>query len=136
MMGVGPVSEPGDDAVKDELAKFEGTWRHESMEIAGKAQDVSPFRETPLILKGQSFTQGKAQGTFKIDPTKTPKTIDMTFANGPAKGITLQGIYELDATTYKLCVAGPDADRPKVFDSKPKDGGSVQVLKKVKPESK
>ena len=84
-------------------------------------------------LKGNTWAQEKAKGTFSIDPKKTPKTIDLTFTEGPPKGTVLKGIYELDDSTYKLCVGPPDGDRPRVFDSKAKDGGILQVLKKVKP---
>ena len=121
------------DATDDDYKTFAGSWKIESMEIAGKAFDVAEFSKTPLVLKGKAFTQGEAQGTFKIDATKTPKTIDLTFTNGPPKGITLRGIYELDETTYKLSVAKAGEDRPKVFDSKVKGVGSVQVLKRIKP---
>ena len=117
----------------EDLAKFQGTWKYESMEAAGKAVDVTPFKETLLVLKDGNFTQGDAKGTFAIDASKTPKTIDLKFANGPLKEITLKGIYELDDTTYKLCSGKPGGDRPKAFDSKAKDGGAISILKKVKP---
>jgi uncharacterized protein (TIGR03067 family) len=120
------------DANDDDYKLFEGTWQFQSVESGGKAQDISAFKDTPLILKDKNWTQGEAKGTFKIDATKKPKTIDLTFTEGPPKGIVIKGIYELDETTYKVCVAKPGSDRPKVFDSKAKDGGSIQVLKKEK----
>jgi uncharacterized protein (TIGR03067 family) len=121
------------DVNADDYKLFEGSWRYESMEVGGKAQDISEFKDTPLVLKGKTWSQGEAKGTFKIDAAKKPKTIDLTFTEGPPKGLVLKGIYELDETTYKVCVANPGSDRPKVFDSKAKDGGSVQVLKRMKP---
>jgi uncharacterized protein (TIGR03067 family) len=120
-------------APADDIAKFEGSWRIESMEMGGKAMDVGPLKETRLVLKGHTWAQGEAKGTFTIDAAKTPKTIDLKFTEGPPKGTVLKGIYELDDSTYKLCVGPPNGDRPRVFDSKGKDGGTLQVLKKVKP---
>ncbi len=122
------ISAPADD-----VAKFEGSWSYESMEAAGKPLDIAAFKEIPLVLKGKTFTQGEAKGTFILDDTKTPKTIDLTFTNGPPKGITVKGIYELDDKTYKLCSGKPKGERPKVFDSKAKDGGTISILKRINP---
>ncbi len=126
-------AKPPGDPTEADLALFQGTWRHESMEVDGKPADIASFRDTPLRIQGNTFTQGPVKGTFTIDATKPPRTIDLTFTDGDTKGLRMQGIYELDATTYKLCVAGPGADRPKRFDSKSGDGGSVQVLKRARP---
>ena len=120
-------------AADDDLAKFEGSWRIESMEIAGKAVDLKYLKDSRLVLKGRTWAQDQAKGTYTIDATKTPKTIDLLFTEGPPKGTVLKGIYELDDTTYKLCVGPPKGERPTVFDSKAKGGGTLQVLKKVKP---
>jgi len=130
MMASGAVAPHAND---DDYTMFAGSWVIESMEIAGKAIDAAQLPKEPLILKGKTFKQGNATGTFKIDATRTPKTIDLTFTGGDPKGISLRGIYALDATTYKLAVAGAGEDRPKVLDSKAKGVGSVQVLKRVTP---
>ena len=116
----------------DDVAKFEGSWQIESMEIAGKAVDLKDLKDSRLVLKGRTWAQGKAKGTYTIDATKTPKAIDLLFTEGSPKGTALKGIYELDDTTYKLCVGAPQGERPTVFDSKAKGGGTLQVLKKVK----
>jgi uncharacterized protein (TIGR03067 family) len=114
----------------DDLAKFQGTWKYESMEADGKAVDITPFKDIPLVLKDGKFTQGKAEGTYSIDALKNPKTMDLRFTSGPMKGITIKGIYELDATTYKLCSGKPNGARPKAFDSTAKDVGAISILKK------
>jgi uncharacterized protein (TIGR03067 family) len=116
----------------EDLKKFQGSWKYDSMEVAGKPVDVTPFKTTLLVLKDGKFTQGEAKGTYTINASKTPKTIDLKFTNGPLEGITLRGIYELDETTYKLCSGKPDGARPKTFDSTAKDVGAISVLKKEK----
>ncbi len=50
-------------------------------------------------------------GTFKIDPTAKPKTMDSTATNGDNAGKTMLGIYELDGDTLKICWAPPGKDR-------------------------
>ena len=125
---VGTLTTPVDD-----IAKFEGSWRYESLEVAGKTVDVKEANESPLVIKGKTFAHGEDKGTFTIDDKKTPKTIDLTFTEGRLKETVMKGIYELDDATYKLCVGEPGSDRPKVFDSKAKDGGALAMLKKIKP---
>ena len=63
-----------------------------------------------MTLKGKEFTstvQGNTtHGTFKIDPTLSPKTIDITFTDGPGKDNTQKGIYELDGDTPEDLLGG------------------------------
>ena len=39
-----------------------------------------------------------------IDPRKKPKTINMKFTDGPEKGNTSLGIYDLEGDDFKLCL--------------------------------
>ncbi len=124
-----------DDPTKKDLALFEGTWKYESMDVNGQARSLSEIQDSRLIVKGDTFTlkspDGDVSGTFKLDATKTPRTIDATFTEGPQKGTTTQGIYELDETTFKVCVPGEGGQRPAEFKSEA--GLVLQVLKKEKP---
>ena len=98
-------------AIQDELNRFEATWKFLSIEVEGKAVPADRFQDDRLILKGKNFTsqvQGNTtEGTFKIDPTVTPKTIDITFSDGPGKDNTQKGIYVLDGNTQKICWSAP-----------------------------
>src|SRR5947209_7125018 len=82
------------DPNKDDLAKFQGTWSFQSMEVGGNPVDLATLKDLPLVIKDNTWSQGGANGTFTIDATKTPKTIDMTFTV-PSKGTVVKGIYEL-----------------------------------------
>ena len=55
-------------------------------------------------------------GTYVIEPAKSPKTIDITMKEGD-KG-TAHGIYELKGDTLKICVARPNTERPTEFTEK------------------
>ena len=72
--------------------------------------------------------------SFKLDPTKTPATIDMTVTEaGNAKdneqvGKTLHGIYALDGDNLKLCT-DPNV-RPTTFDTKGKGRDTVLTMLK------
>ena len=115
------------DAVKKEYDKFEGTWKMESFTVDGKPTPIETFAEFRMTLKGENFTtvsaDGKTSGTYKIDPSKSPKTIDIAFTGG-----------QLDGDTYTVCrPAGGGKERAKELDSKPGSGLVLEVLKRVKP---
>jgi hypothetical protein len=69
-------------------------------------------------------------GVFKVDPTVTPKTIDVSFTEGPLKGRTHKGIYELTEDTYKVSMALEGRDRPTEFASRPGSGNGFQIMKR------
>lgn len=124
-------------AVQDELKRFEATWRFVTIEIEGTTVPPELFEEDRLLLKGKQFTSTvrgtTTNGVFKIDPTATPKTIDLTFTDGPGKDNSQKGIYKFEGETQKICFAAPGNPRPTDFESKPKSGLLVQVLERVKP---
>jgi uncharacterized protein (TIGR03067 family) len=116
-----------------ELKKFEGTW-----EGVSSTRDGQEIQEEKLVLtvKGEKYTlqMGKEtiEGTHKLDPSKSPKTIDATRTSGPDKGKTILGIYELNDTTYKVCFAAPGKDRPTDFSSKKGSGNRLIEMKRKK----
>jgi uncharacterized protein (TIGR03067 family) len=125
-----------DDAAK-EYERFEGTWKFASLEMNGMKLPLDALKKASLTLKGDQFTydegSGVSKGTFKIDPGKNPKTIDITFTEGPSKGDALLGIYELEGDVYKVCLGMKGAKRPTEF-SATKD--SQQVLEILHREKK
>lgn len=92
------------------------TWQRGDGIIIGK-DDV----KTELIVgKGTyEFPKGinriGSKGTFKTVPGKNH--IDFTPADGPAKGLTLKGIYEVKDDQLTLCFRPAGAERPTEFKS-------------------
>lgn len=74
----------------------------------------------------------KLQGKFTVDPSKSPKTIDVTITEGDNKDKTMKGIYEIDGDNYKVCYAPFGKDRPKEFSSKGEEGLVLSVWKRDK----
>jgi uncharacterized protein (TIGR03067 family) len=112
---------PNDDAKKVQ-EKLQGTWKAVTAERRGKSKEDD--EEHHLIFDGNKFSIKRAgqtmiQGTFKLDPSKKPKEIDMKITedeNGKHQGKTALGIYALDGDTLKWCVAEPGTtERPKEF---------------------
>ncbi len=116
----------GTSSVADEdPAKLAGNWTVDSFEFNGTpvAEMMGAIRE----FTGENYTltpkSGQTyKGTFKLDPTQTPKQIDLVLSDR-----TLRGIYELDGAQLKLAYALEGDARPTEFASKP-DSGVVLVV--------
>ena len=136
------LSLAADDSKKEpldmEYVKLEGTWRVVSLEIEGMKIPEETVKDSRLIIKGKEFTMKEKiatyRGNFIIDPSKKPKTIDMKFTEGPEKGNTSLGIYQLEGDDLKLCLTITAKDRPTEFAAKPKNGHGFEVLKREKPK--
>jgi uncharacterized protein (TIGR03067 family) len=116
---------------------IEGTWELVSVERDGKEMKV--HKDTKLIVEGDKFVimvgdKTVAGGTSKFDPSKKPNAVDSTYTEGPDKGKSFKGIYQLDGDMVKFCRAsGPDKERPTEFKTTQEGGGFLAVYKRVKP---
>ena len=125
------------DAIKKEMAQLEGEWSMVSAEANGlslpketveSGKRVAKDGETTITIGGQVYFKAR----FTIDPTKKPKAIDYKMTEGPTKGKTHLGIYELDGDTVKFCFAAPDKDRPTDFTAKEGSQRTLSVWKRDK----
>jgi uncharacterized protein (TIGR03067 family) len=120
----------------DDLKAFQGTWDLVSFEREGK--EVKPQNDTKAIITGHKTIikvgdKVIAAGTFKLDPGKKPKAVDLTYTAGPDKGKTFKGIYQFDGDQVKFCRPGsPDDDRPTEFKTKVGSRAFVSVYKRAK----
>ena len=110
----------GKAAVEKELKKFQGTWRFESVEAGGKKLPIAQFKGITVTFEGDKSTVKKGDkliqvATLKLDPSKSPKTLDVTVAEGPNKGAVILGIYEISADTLKVCFDPEGKKRPTEF---------------------
>jgi uncharacterized protein (TIGR03067 family) len=137
----GGHARPADKTAETEL---EGKWEAVSLVVDGE----EPIEENKKLLKGQQieFRGGKliflrdgkpraGGATVRIDPTTTPKQIDMTYDPSDGKGLggpTVNGIYKLEGDTLTICYAGRGEDRPTEFASRPGTKGSLSVQRRVK----
>jgi uncharacterized protein (TIGR03067 family) len=126
----------GNDAKKDKDS-IQGTWKIVMLEADGEAAPALVVAKLKLVFKDDTLTftpgePGFTNYTYKLDPATKPAGFDMTHADGSDKGMTLKGIYLLEADSLKICF-GKTGDRPKEFIAKAKSGQMMYVLKRDKP---
>jgi uncharacterized protein (TIGR03067 family) len=138
MAGVGARIAGDDkaDAVKMDMKLLQGDWIMQSFETNGKPIAAEQAMKIKLTIKGDRYAvdigERKIELTFKIDPSKKPKTIDFTMAQGEEKAVTL-GIYEVSADTFKVCRAvEAGKDRPSEFSTKEGSGTALASYKRAK----
>jgi uncharacterized protein (TIGR03067 family) len=130
------AASPAEDKSKDE-EKIQGTWTAVSRETGGKITPEAELKGGKLIIKHGTLTSddGKRKekvGSYKIDPSKKPKAIDLTYTANEGKERT-SAIYELDGDTLKICWSEKDPDhRPTEFTGKEGSGQTLMVLKRKK----
>jgi uncharacterized protein (TIGR03067 family) len=144
---------PGDDADIKEKEKLQGTWVMASGEVEGEKLSEEQVKKIPkviLVFAGEGVSLKKYargedappqvlfRGTFKLDSSQKPKTIDITITvdinENLNKGKTVPGIYELEGDTLKWCAPEPGSkgDRPKELATKPGTRHMLSVLKREK----
>jgi uncharacterized protein (TIGR03067 family) len=126
--GSAPIADQGENrSAESERAKFQGRWKQLSVELDGKQIAPELIRNCFLVYEGENFRndlngQSKANGSFMLDPTKTPARID--HVESPT--VTLYGIYRFDGDTLTLCFNG--RYRPSSFESQARSGNLLLVL--------
>ena len=127
-----------DETLKKEYGRFEGVWSFSQVVVNGVKQQASlPFPANKMIaLKDGRYVvvQGSriTYGTVKLDPSSSPKHIEVTITQGAAKGNTTSAIYDLSASTYKFCGSLRGKDRPSALASAPGSATLLHVMKREK----
>lgn len=129
---------PAADANATDLAKMQGDWMIASMTNNGLKLSDDEAQTLFRTVAGNrytifSFNKPVSRGTFKIDATKKPKTIDSTPASSKPDSKPMLGIYEFNGDTLKICNAPPGMPRPTDFEAK---AGSNQTRIIWQPEKK
>jgi uncharacterized protein (TIGR03067 family) len=124
------ADDPKPEDVKKEVAKFQGTWKITKIEREG--DDLTDeIGDAELEVKGEEYTAPTIAAKFKMDPSKKPKAIDVSYTEGPNAGQTVKAIYKFDGDTFTMCRALTDAGpRPTEFAAPAGSGKMCIVLKK------
>lgn len=128
-------------SVNDAKKGLEGTWQTVDGEGNGKKLPTDQVEELRIVIKGDQLDikpdgEGR-RTTFQVDPSKTPKTIDLIPHDGSRKGSIVPGIYSLQDEQLRLCINiwGKDpALRPTEFKAQEGDGCVFVTLRRTKQE--
>jgi RNA polymerase sigma factor (sigma-70 family) len=124
------------DKVQAEKKKFQGTWVDVYAEKAGKEQEQ--VGDHQLKFDGETFSVAdhghvEEKGTFKLDPSKNPKEIDLRLRDRNDEEKTALGIYTWDGENLKLCLGEPGGGtRPKDFTTMP-EARFLLIVKRQDP---
>jgi uncharacterized protein (TIGR03067 family) len=126
-----------DKPVAKDPAKLQGSWVVVSAQRDGKPAD--DLKGHQLTFSGDKFViksrDGKLlyQGTYQVDATQKPATIDFRHTEGAFKGKTWKGIFALEGDTLKESDNAPnlDRDRPKDFTAAAGSGHVAIVFKRT-----
>lgn len=123
------------DTTSQVAERLQGSWTVVSAERNGQAADA--VKGDTLTITGPTFTvkskEGELKGTLKLGVEKKPPAVDFVHTDGPAKGVTLLGVYELQGDDWRICFAPADAkDRPSDLSAKAGSPNMVIVLKRDK----
>ena len=95
-------------------------------------REISFEGDLIFVRDARDPSKVSARTTFQIDPVRRPKTIDMSYTDGPDKGKTDHGIYSLEGNLLRLCMNQESGgERPKQFASRPGTTFNLMVLKRV-----
>jgi uncharacterized protein (TIGR03067 family) len=138
-IGLAAAALADEAADKKDKEKLQGTWTAVSGEKEGKEDPEA--KEHALVFQGDKFSVKRGdkivvQGTFKVNTSKSPKTMDIDITEGPddVKNKSAQAIYALDGDELTWCVAEPGSgERPAKLATKE---GVKHMLVKLKREKK
>ena len=124
-------------AAASDFETLQGTWK-----LVAGIRDGNPVigAQQRLTIEGNhfSFTDSPAvgtagSGTFQLNESANPKTVDVSYTDGADQGKTALGIYEVRAgNRFRLCLASPGAARPSKLESKSGSGNLFQEWERTK----
>jgi uncharacterized protein (TIGR03067 family) len=117
------------DAAAD-LKSLVGKWELVKAELGGNdvtaGLKYADFQIRPGGAYTVKFVGDPDEGTFAVDPAKTPRQMDIkTGKTGPHEGKTVRAIYKLDGDTLTVCYELSGGDRPTAFKT---TAGTKQLL--------
>ena len=131
------AAETKEVAAKKEFKRLEGTWELVSMECGGEQVQIPDDKKlrTLVVKDGRAtcrFHTLVMDMTWTLNPSKTPKELDISFKGllgVPRKDLA---IYELNGDEFKECTDGDGKKRPRAFTTAPGSLRTVYVFKRMK----
>lgn len=121
------------------LKPFQGRWQAIAVESDGMRDGAKAAKSVRASVNGDQLSL-RFTGTvtrrarMRLDPSKSPKTIELTLLEGEETGATVRGIYAFEKGEWKICVPNFDAagkPSPREFATRPGDGLVLLILQRL-----
>ena len=127
------------DKGKDDKEAIQGTWQLSGLEMGGKEapdnDEIKKMKSGKWVVTADKITiavpgQDEHNVSYKLDPTKKPKEIDLTPLDGPEneKDKVVPGVYSLEGDVLKLCFPVPSAQQTRPGEVGTKAGGDARLI--------
>lgn len=124
--GTANAQETPDETLAKAKAALKGTWQVTSLEEGGNQIPAGITSQLKHVFHDDAIVmvvgEKEKLAQYKLDPTASPKTIDII-----RKDEVALGIYELEGDTLRICLA-KDLRRPTKFESKSETGRNALVI--------
>ncbi|HZS44745.1 MAG TPA: TIGR03067 domain-containing protein [Blastocatellia bacterium] len=98
---------------------IQGTWLPSAAELAGNPFPEEIRKTIKLVVKDDKYIvtafQAVDRGEIRLNPTASPKELDITGTEGPNQGKTIHAIYERNGNTLRICYDLTGNGRPTGF---------------------
>jgi uncharacterized protein (TIGR03067 family) len=126
-------AKPKDNIPSDRDA-IQGTWSVILAVDSGRTAPPEALRDIRFVITKDKVTMElggrKQESTYTLNPSTSPKSIDLT-----TNGHTKPGIYDLQGDTLRICTSEDTDMRPTAFDSQPDSVNDlVLTMKRMNPE--
>ena len=117
--------------------KLQGSWNATSVVRNRNELPAEQLKDLQLVFRDGRFAFKKGdkmldEGTFRLDPAKAPRTIDLVTTDADGKEKTTLAIYELTDDTLRICGAQSGEGRPDEFAANDGSGHTLSTFERVK----
>jgi uncharacterized protein (TIGR03067 family) len=134
-----PAEKPLDEQADADkgIKELQGKWRAVEFQTGGNPVPKEVLEKTRLEVKDDELTWHSGgtdvrKSRIRLDPSKSPREIDITILDGPDKDSTFPGIYALEKGQLRLCYSHTN-DRPKDFKTERGELRELVILEREKP---
>jgi uncharacterized protein (TIGR03067 family) len=127
-----------DSSNSTDASDLQGRWQAVDAEVSGQKTATDQVEELQIVVQADRLdikpnSEGR-KTTFRLDPGKSPKAIDLIPLDGDRKGTIVPAIYSLQDGQLKLCINiwGKDPTlRPTEFRTQSGDGFALVILRRA-----
>jgi RNA polymerase sigma-70 factor (ECF subfamily) len=109
-----------DDAAVDVKA-LAGKWQPKEASLGDNKIDQLVLDTVTLVYEGDKYTltigDKVEKGTYKLDPQKTPKAMDIFPTEGDNNGKTFLAVYQVEGDKLTICYSISPGVRPEDFEA-------------------